>query len=77
MKRKRDSVNWPTNSQSVVVKKFWFSSVEFEVLMCGGICPKTRVFQGVSCVSAALQALGPGVSKKSLESVPGVFGMPF
>ena len=28
----------PTNSQSIGVKEFRFSPVEFEVLMCGGIC---------------------------------------
>ena len=30
----------PTNSRSIAVKEFWFSRVEFEVLMCGGICVK-------------------------------------
>ena len=30
----------PTNSQSIAVKEFWFSRVEFEVLMCGGLCAK-------------------------------------
>ena len=33
----------PTNSQSIAVKEFWFSRVEFEVLMCGGICVKFLV----------------------------------
>ena len=33
----------PTNSQSIDVKEFWFSRVEFEVLMCGGICVKFLV----------------------------------
>ena len=28
----------PTNSQSIAVKEFWFSRVEFEVVMCGGVC---------------------------------------
>ena len=31
------------NSQSIAVKEFWFSHVEFEVLMCGGICVKFLV----------------------------------
>ena len=30
----------PTNSQSIAMKEFWFNRVEFEVLMCGGICVK-------------------------------------
>ena len=62
----------PTNSQSIAVKEFWFSRVEFEVLMCGGICVKFLAANSPGN-NENFANISPHFSSVSLESTAKMF----